>query len=87
MSLDTFDFPDLKAVRSENPTLYYGLLTFMETLPGGPWRYKEGYDPSPNGERYAFILKNLFHPDQLLSVCAEKNNGDFSFSVNAGPEH
>ena len=87
MSLDTFNLPNLNAVRTENQTLYLGLLNYMKHIPGGPWRYATGYDPTPDGQWYTFVLQNLYHPEQLVSVRAEKNGGFFSFSSSASPEH
>lgn len=87
MSLDAFDLPNLNAVRTENLTLYLGLLDYMEHIPGGPWCYATGYDPTPDGQWYTFVLRNLYHPEQSVSVRAEKNGGFFSFSSNASPEH
>lgn len=87
MSMDTFYIPSMNAVKNESLALYHGLISFIAALPGGPWRYAEGYDPTPNGDWYSFTLTNLYHPEQSVSVTAVKNGGSFSFSVSPGPEH
>lgn len=90
MSENEIYFPKLNSLREENLTLYFELKAYIEKLPGGPWHYAEGYDPSHNGTHYAFILSNLHHPTKKASITALKNvpqmDGHyFSFSVNLIP--
>lgn len=91
MSVDIFYFPKLSSLQEENLSLYFELIAYMESLPGGPWHFVEGYDPSHNGERYSFILSNLYHPSDRGSITAIKNvpaiDGHyFSFSSRFMPK-
>lgn len=90
MSENEIYFPKLKSLREENLTLYFELKSYIEQLPGGPWHYVEGYDPSHNGTRYVFILSNLYCPSKKASITALKNiqqiDGHyFSFSSSLIP--
>lgn len=90
MSENEIYFPKLKSLREENLTLYFELKSYIEQLPGGPWHYVEGYDPSHNGTRYVFILSNLYCPSKKASITALKNipqiDGHyFSFSSSLMP--
>ena len=90
MSENEIYFPKLNSLREENLTLYFELKAYIEQLPGGPWHYIEGHDPSHNGTRYVFTLSKLYHPTEKASISAQKNipqiDGHyFSFSSRVIP--
>lgn len=90
MSENEIYFPKLNSLVEENLSLYYELKAYIEKLPGGPWHYVEGYDPSHNGTRYCFVLSNLYRPTETASISAHKNipkrdGRYFSFSSSLMP--
>lgn len=81
MSIDQFYFPTPASLREENETLYYDLLSFIRSLPGGPWKYNEGYDPSGDGTHYSFTVVDAIRHKDEMGIDATKSGPHFSFMI------
>ena len=85
MSENQIYFPTMKSLHKENLTLYHELNAYIETIPGGPWHFVDGHDPSHCGERYAFTFSSIMRRGAEMGVTAIKDGPYFSFSCNAMP--
>lgn len=78
---ELFDFSKLDDLRENYNHLYHQIREYLSTLnPDDHWALEVGYFKEPDGSAVSMIFRSMRRTNMLLSVQAERNGADYSFT-------